>query len=65
MRDAIFDFLSCVTTDPYLDNPGWAEKEIQRGADRLKEIRARRAQALEDARAKGWRFVYREEKAPK
>ncbi len=65
MRDAIIDFLSCVTTDPHLDNPGWAEKEIQRGADRLKQISVRRAEAIEDARAKGWRFVYGQRKAAK
>jgi hypothetical protein len=58
MRKTIFEFLSCMTTDPYVDNSGWTENEIQRAADRLKKIRVRRARAMQDARAKGWRFVY-------
>lgn len=58
MRKTIFEFLSCMSTDPYLDSSGWTENEIQRAADRLKEIRVRRARAMQDARAKGWQFVY-------
>ncbi len=61
MRTAILDFLEGITTGPYLDNPGWAENEIQRAADRLKQIRLRRAEAIEDARAKGWLFIYGEQ----
>jgi hypothetical protein len=34
--------------------------KFKRAADRLKEIRIRRAEAIEDARAKGWQFIYGE-----
>ena len=63
LRRALFDFLRCMTTDPFMDDPVWVENEIQRGADRLKEIRVRRARALKDARSKGGRVVYGKEKA--
>jgi hypothetical protein len=55
MRKDIFLLLTIATTNPYLDDTHWNDNEIQQAADRLKAIWIRRAQALKDARAKGWR----------
>ena len=48
MRIDLFEYLDVLTTDPYDDNKdrAWLNSEIQRIADRLKELTQRRAKAL-------------------
>lgn len=60
MRKDVFFFLSVATTDPDLDKSSLSENEIQEVADRLKAIRIKRAEAMKDAHAKGWIFLYDE-----
>lgn len=69
MRADLFEYLDVLTTDPYDDNPAgraWRDNEIQRAADRLKELtphRARAAQAAMKAGRVDYAYVVHPEEA--
>jgi hypothetical protein len=66
MRADLFEYLDALTTDPYDDDRAWLNSEIQRIADRLKELTPRRARTLSAALKAGrveYAYVSHEEEA--